>query len=157
MADSCLPLALKCHQREWPDGSPERWMAAPMTVWEELAQRARTIRRDVHALYLAARDPRTPWYAKVLATFIAAYALSPIDLIPDFIPVLGYLDELVLLPLGIALMVKLIRHEIMAEHRAAAARAGTRPRSVIAAAIIAAIWLTLTASMGWLVYLKVTS
>ena len=127
-----------------------------MTVWEKLAQRARTIRRDVHALYLAARDPRTPWYVKVLAAFIAAYALSPIDLIPDFIPVLGYLDELVLLPLGIALVVKLIRHEIMAEHRAAASRAETRPRSVIAAAIIVAVWLAFSASVGWWVFFKVT-
>ena len=68
---------------------------------------ARTIKRDVHALYLAARDPRTPWYAKALALGIAAYALSPIDLIPDFIPVVGYLDEIILLPLAIMLAVRL--------------------------------------------------
>ena len=67
---------------------------------ERIKQWARTIKRDVIALWIAARDPRVPWYAKVLATAIAAYALSPIDLIPDFIPVLGYLDELVIVPRG---------------------------------------------------------
>jgi uncharacterized membrane protein YkvA (DUF1232 family) len=90
---------------------------------------ARSIRRDAHALYLACRDPRVPWHVKALAVAIATYALSPIDLIPDFIPVLGYLDELILLPLGIALVVKLIPPDIMAQHRAAAAAAQERPVS----------------------------
>ena len=79
---------------------------------------------DVHALWLAAHDPRTPWYAKVFALAIAAYALSPIDLIPDFIPVLGYLDDVILLPLAILLAVRLVPPDLMAEHRAAAAKAG---------------------------------
>ena len=74
----------------------------------------------MHALYLASRDPRVPWYAKALAVCIAAYALSPIDLIPDFIPVLGYLDDAILLPLGILLVVRMIPPDVMAEHRAAA-------------------------------------
>ena len=81
---------------------------------------ARAIRRDAHALYLAARDPRVPWYAKAVAIAVAAYALSPIDLIPDFIPVLGYLDDLIIVPLGIALVVRMIPPPIMAEHRATA-------------------------------------
>ena len=81
---------------------------------------ARAITRDVHALHLAARDPRMPWHAKALALVIAAYALSPIDLIPDFVPVLGHLDELILLPLAILLAVKLVPAEVMAEHRATA-------------------------------------
>ena len=84
---------------------------------------ARVIKRDVHALYLASRDPRVPWYAKALAVLVAGYALSPIDLIPDFIPGLGYLDDVVLVPLGILAVIKLIPPEIMAEQRELAAAA----------------------------------
>jgi uncharacterized membrane protein YkvA (DUF1232 family) len=110
---------------------------------------ARRIKRDVHALWLAARDPRTPWYAKALALGIAAYALSPIDLIPDFIPVLGYLDELILLPLAIALAVRLVPPPVMAEHRAAAARAENRPTSRSGAAFVIALWLLAAALLLW--------
>jgi uncharacterized membrane protein YkvA (DUF1232 family) len=110
---------------------------------------ARALRRDVHALYLAARDPRTPWYAKVFALAIAAYALSPIDLIPDFVPVLGYLDEVILLPLAILLAVRLMPAEVMAEHRAAAARAEGRPTSRAGAAFIVALWLIVAAALLW--------
>ena len=92
-----------------------------MPIFTRLRSWARRIRRDVHALYLASRDPRVPWYAKAPAVCIAAYALSPTDLIPDFIPVLGYLDEVILLPLAVLLAVKLIPPPIMAEHRAVAA------------------------------------
>ncbi|WP_044874430.1 YkvA family protein [Pseudomonas sp. LFM046] len=106
-----------------------------------LKQWARTIKRDVHALWLAARDPRTPWWAKVLALVVAAYALSPIDLIPDFIPVLGYLDDLVLVPFGIWLVVRLIPVELMEEHRATAAQAASRPVSRAAAGVFVVIWL----------------
>ena len=74
---------------------------------------AKAIKRDVHALYLSARDPRVPWYAKAVALAVAAYALSPIDLIPDFIPILGYLDDIILVPLGILLAVRLIPPEIL--------------------------------------------
>lgn len=102
---------------------------------------AGALRRDVHALWLAARDRRTPWYAKGLALLIAAYALSPIDLIPDFIPVLGLLDEVILLPLLIALAIRLVPPEVMVEHRAAAARAAARPRSRLGAALVVALWL----------------
>ena len=113
---------------------------------------ARAIRRDVHAIYLASRDPRVPWYAKALAVCIAAYALSPIDLIPDFIPVLGYLDDAILLPLGILLVVRLIPKDVMAEHRAVAAVAAERPQSMGGAIFIGAIWIALTALAGWLIY-----
>ena len=89
---------------------------------------ARAIRRDVHALWLAARDPRTPWYARALAMALAAYALSPIDLIPDFVPLLGYLDDAILLPVGILVVIRLIPAEIMAECRDRAAEAAARPR-----------------------------
>jgi uncharacterized membrane protein YkvA (DUF1232 family) len=78
------------------------------------------ITRDVYAIYLARHDPRVPWYAKALAVCVAAYAVSPIDLIPDFIPILGYADELVILPLGILLVVKMIPRAVMAEYQAAA-------------------------------------
>ncbi|TSE12369.1 DUF1232 domain-containing protein [Mesorhizobium intechi] len=117
-----------------------------------LSEWARAIKRDAHALYLAARDPRTPWYAKALALCVAGYALSPIDLIPDFIPVVGYLDDAILVPLGILAVVKVIPPEVMAEHRAAAALAVDRPVSRNAALIIACIWVTSVALAGWLGY-----
>ena len=75
---------------------------------DRLKDWARVIKRDVHALYLASRDPRVPWYVKALAIVIAGYALSPIDLIPDFVPLVGYLDDAILLPLGICLVIRLI-------------------------------------------------
>jgi uncharacterized membrane protein YkvA (DUF1232 family) len=110
---------------------------------------ARTIRRDVVAVWLAARDPRVPWYAKALALAVAAYALSPIDLIPDFIPVLGYLDDLIIVPLGILLVVRLIPADLMAEFRAEAARRESGPRSLVAAAVIVAIWILAAALLLW--------
>lgn len=86
-------------------------------IFDRLRHWARTIKRDVVALYLAARDPRVPWYAKAVAACVAAYALSPIDLIPDFIPVLGYLDDVIIVPLGILLTVRLVPAHVMAELR----------------------------------------
>ena len=118
-------------------------------TWKRWAQ---TIKRDAHALYLASRDPRVPWCAKAVAVAVAAYAASPIDLIPDFIPVLGYLDDLIIVPLGIALVIKLIPPEIMAEHRTRATAMQDRPVSKTAAAIIIAIWILaigLTASVAY--------
>lgn len=109
------------------------------------------IKRDVHALYLASRDPRVPWYAKALAVLVAGYALSPIDLIPDFIPILGYLDDVILLPLGILLVIWLIPVSIMAEHRELAAAGQGRPLSRIAAVVIASIWVAAIGLCGWLV------
>jgi uncharacterized membrane protein YkvA (DUF1232 family) len=106
----------------------------------------------VHALHLAARDPRTPWYAKALALCVAGYALSPIDLIPDFIPVVGYLDDVIIVPLGILAVVKLIPPEIMAEHRAAAALAQDRPVSRTAAVVIVGVWAVSAALALWLGY-----
>jgi uncharacterized membrane protein YkvA (DUF1232 family) len=111
---------------------------------------ARGIKRDTHAVYLAARDRRTPWYAKALALFIAAYALSPIDLIPDFIPVLGYLDELILLPLGLMLVVRLVPAEVMADARAAALAAESRPSSRLGAALVVLLWIAAAALLLWL-------
>jgi uncharacterized membrane protein YkvA (DUF1232 family) len=119
---------------------------------DRLKDWARLIKRDVHALYLASRDPRVPWYAKALAVVVAGYALSPIDLIPDFIPVLGYLDDVILVPLGIVLVVRLIPPQIMAEHRELAAAAQGRPISRTAAVIIAFVWVLSIALCGWLAY-----
>ncbi|OWK18557.1 hypothetical protein AJ88_06770 [Mesorhizobium amorphae CCBAU 01583] len=113
---------------------------------------ARTIKRDVHAIYLAAGDPRTPWYAKALALCVAGYALSPIDLIPDFIPVLGYLDDAIIVPLGILAVLKMIPPEVMAEHRAAAALAAQRPVNRTAGVVIACIWGAFAALAAWLGY-----
>jgi uncharacterized membrane protein YkvA (DUF1232 family) len=122
------------------------------TMIEQTRQWARIVKRDTHAIYLAARDPRVPWYAKALALGVAGYALSPIDLIPDFVPVLGYLDDVVIVPLGILAVVKLIPPEIMAEHRALAAAAQARPVSRTAAIVIAIVWAACIALAGWLCY-----
>lgn len=103
--------------------------------------RARTIKQDVHAVWLAARDPRTPRLAKLLALLVATYAVSPIDLIPDFIPVLGYVDDIILVPLGILLVVRLIPPELMKEHREAAAKATEHPTSRLAAGVVIALWI----------------
>jgi len=121
-------------------------------VIERLRRWARAIKRDVHALYLAARDPRVPWYAKLTAACVAAYALSPIDLIPDFIPVLGYLDDLLIVPLGILLAVRLVPGPLMAEHRQAAEAAAERPTSFTGAAVVATLWVAGAAAMAWVVW-----
>ncbi|NLS03349.1 DUF1232 domain-containing protein [Rhizobium sp. P32RR-XVIII] len=101
---------------------------------------AKSLKRDIVALWLAARDRRVPWYAKVMAGAVAAYALSPVDLIPDFIPVLGYLDDLIIVPLGILLAVKLVPPQVMAELRAEAASRVSRPTSRTGLAFILAVW-----------------
>jgi uncharacterized membrane protein YkvA (DUF1232 family) len=122
-----------------------------MSFFDTLKQRARALKADAVALYFAARHPATPWYAKLAAVLIVAYAFSPVDLIPDFIPVLGYLDEVILLPLGIALVLKLIPDEIMVECRRSAAGVLKKPVNWAAGAVIVLIWLGLAALFGeWL-------
>ncbi len=116
----------------------------PHPAWRD---RVRALKRDVVAIALAVRDPRVPWYAKAVGACVVAYALSPIDLIPDFIPVLGLLDDLVLVPLGLLLVVKLIPADILAEHRASAAAVAERPVSRAGAAAIIVIWV-LTATLA---------
>jgi uncharacterized membrane protein YkvA (DUF1232 family) len=117
------------------------------TRWKQWAQQVRT---ETYALYLAYRDPRVPWYAKVFTACVVAYALSPVDLIPDFIPVLGYLDDLILIPLGIIIAVKMIPAPIMAECREKARLTIQRglPHSRAAVAIIITIWLIIIASIA---------
>lgn len=112
------------------------------------------LKQDTYALYLASRDRRVPWAAKIVLIVIVAYALSPIDLIPDFIPVLGYLDDMILFPLGIALAIKLIPDEVWEECKA---EARTRldsdlPRSRAAAIVIVMIWLATICLVVWLVW-----
>lgn len=119
---------------------------APLKTW------ARDLARDVVALWIAARDPRVPWHAKAAAGAVAAYALSPIDLIPDFIPVLGYLDDLIIVPLGILLAVRLVPAALMVEFRTEARRLASRPRSRAGLLLIVAIWLLLAALAGWFVW-----
>jgi len=121
-----------------------------------MSQRARhsalLVKRDVHAIYCAARDPRVPWYAKALAICVAGYALSPIDLIPDFVPILGYMDDVIIVPLGILIVVKLIPPEIMAEHRALAAATRGRAVSHTAVIVIAIVWTACIVFAGWICY-----
>lgn len=140
-----------------------------MASLAELKQRALHLRAETFALYLAARDPRTPWYAKLLVAGIVAYAFSPIDLIPDFVPVLGYMDDLILIPIGITLAIRLVPHQVWAECQARARETigDGKPVSRIAGAVIIGIWLVLAAlcilwayealkpilqSLGWCIY-----
>ena len=118
-----------------------------MPFLAELKQRARRLRADTFALYLAARHPETPWYARLFVAGVVAYAFSPIDLIPDFVPVLGYLDDLILIPMGVALAVKMIPDPVLAECRARAKEiiANGKPVSLAAGVVILAIWLALAA------------
>lgn len=117
---------------------------------ETMRQRARALKRETYALYLAYRDPRTPWPARIVAACVVAYAFSPIDLIPDFVPILGYLDDLMLVPLGIALALRLIPVEVMAECREQAQHAAQRPTNWLAASIIVLIWLGVAALGIWM-------
>lgn len=118
-----------------------------------LRQRAAALRVELYALQIAGRDPRTPWYAKALLGLVLAYAFSPIDLIPDFIPVLGYLDDLILVPLGILLAVRMIPPQVLAEARtrAQASIAQGQPSRLPGALLILAIWLLLLAAAVWII------
>lgn len=116
------------------------WYARCMALLERAKGWARRIKRDVVALWIAAREPRTPLPAKVMAAAVAAYALSPIDLIPDFVPVLGYLDDLLIVPAGIMLAVKLIPAPLLADFRAAAADRADKPVSRVGLAIVIIAW-----------------
>ena len=113
-----------------------------MTLFEKLQSQARALKREAFAVYLAARDPRTPWCAKALIFFVVAHTFSPIDLIPDFIPILGYLDDLIITPGGVWLAVRLIPPEVLEEARAKASTQGVDRRvQIIGAGIILLIWI----------------
>jgi uncharacterized membrane protein YkvA (DUF1232 family) len=118
--------------------------ANALQTWK---QRARQLKQETYAIYLALRDPRVPWYARLFAACVVGYAFSPIDLIPDFVPVLGYLDDLIVVPLGIALVLKLIPADVVAHCRARsqAAMVEGKPTNWFVAGIIIAMWLLLAA------------
>lgn len=114
-------------------------------------QKAKSLKRGLYALYLAYKDPRVPWYAKTIAIIVVGYAFSPIDLIPDPIPVLGYLDDLILIPLGITLVIKLVPQEILIECREKAVSRlnGRKPKNWVAASIIILIWVIFFVLIGY--------
>jgi uncharacterized membrane protein YkvA (DUF1232 family) len=118
--------------------------------WKE---RVRILKQETFTLVVACRHPRVPWYAKALALLVVGYALSPIDLIPDFIPILGYLDDLILIPLGFMLVIRLIPAEVLAECRRQAEEIVGRATKAgkIAAAVIVAIWIMTAALLIWLI------
>nr|WP_292918186.1 DUF1232 domain-containing protein [Nitrosomonas sp.] len=117
-----------------------------------LKTQAKQLKQHILTVYFAARDPRTPLLVRALAVFVAAYALSPIDLIPDFIPVIGYLDDLLLIPLGLALVVRLTPPEVLESARARAKQAASKPISYTAAAFFVALWLVVAwVAVSWVV------
>lgn len=120
-------------------------MIAALKAW------ARRLKREVLAISLAVRDPRTPWYARALGVVVVAYALSPIDLVPDFVPVLGLLDDAILLPLGIWLVVRLVPPDALADARVAAAELERQPASRAGAALVVACWCA-AAGCAYLAY-----
>src|SRR5258708_36138717 len=145
-------------EREPDDGPPAARAAgqrlAAVGPMLRLKNWARVLRRDAHAIRLASRDPRMPWTVKFLAIAVAGYALSPIDLIPDFIPVIGYLDDLIIVPLGIWLVVSLIPEPIMDEYRAIASKAGQRPVSRAGMITIMVLWIFGALTLGWIGYAR---
>lgn len=122
-------------------------------AFERLKRWARRLKAEVYALYLAYKDPRVPLYARVFAAVVVGYAFSPVDLIPDMIPVLGYLDDLVLVPLGVALAIRMIPAPVLAEcrERAREVMAGGKPINRIAAAVVVTVWIALAALAVFLV------
>lgn len=122
----------------------------PIDSWKA---RAKELKREVYALYLCSRHPRTPLFAKLFAVLIVGYALSPIDLIPDFVPVLGYLDDLVLIPAGIALLIQMIPRDVLQECRDKAQKSppGKRMKSWKAGLVIVCIWLAAIYATCWVI------
>jgi len=123
-------------------------------VWQVWKNWAAALKQDTYALYLAARDPRVPVVAKLVVILVVAYALSPIDLIPDFIPVLGYLDDMLLLPMGIALAIKLMPRDVWEDckNQARAELASELPRNRTAAIVVVMVWIGLLALVAWLAW-----
>jgi uncharacterized membrane protein YkvA (DUF1232 family) len=124
------------------------------SFWDGWKQKARLLKRETYVLWLACRDPRTPWHARALAVLVTGYAFSPIDLIPDFIPILGYVDDLVLIPLGVALTVKAIPKDVLDDCRRQAQELieQGKPVSRVAGVVIGIIWLVVLAWAAWRVW-----
>jgi len=116
---------------------------------QTLRDKARLLKRETLTLYFAARDAHTPWYAKLYLGIVVAYALSPVDLIPDFIPVLGFLDEVILLPFALALGLKMLPVEVIDRARTRAQEVHGRPRNFVAAAVIVLLWISIVGLFGW--------
>src|SRR3990170_5782188 len=127
---------------------------ARVTVWQPWKNWAAALKEDTYALYLASRDPRVPLVAKFIVVLVVTYALSPIDLIPDFIPVLGYLDDLLLLPMGIALAIRLMPRDVWEDckDQARAELASELPRNRTAAIVIVMVWIGLLGLVAWLAW-----
>ena len=123
-----------------------------MKLMEKLRLKAKIIKQDVMAVYWACRDPGCPWYAKVVAGLVVAYALSPIDLIPDFIPVLGYLDDIILVPLGILLVVRMIPGDVMERAREKAAGMEKKKGSLLGLFLVIVAWLAVAVIVGKMVW-----
>ena len=122
---------------------------------QHLKVRARALKQEALTVYLAARDPRTPWYVRALIFFVVAHTFSPIDLIPDFIPVLGYLDDLIITPGGLWLAVRLIPEEVMADARAKAALQGVDRRvGMIGAVIVLVTWMLIFTALLYFILTK---
>lgn len=121
---------------------------------DKIKAKAREIKRNLFVLYLAYKDHRVPWYAKLLALCVVAYAFSPVDLIPDFIPILGYLDDLIIVPLGITLALKLIPQEVIQECRKKAdeIRNNGKPKNWVTGALIIVVWIGLACWVGSICY-----
>lgn len=141
-----------CHGEHGPAIVGDVTAADDRSLISRAKRLAKTVKRDVVALWIAARDPRVPWRAKLLCAVIAAYALSPIDLIPDFVPVLGYLDDLILLPLAILLAVRMVPPPLMDEFRAEADRRSEHPTSKLGAAVIVALWMGAACLLLWILW-----
>jgi uncharacterized membrane protein YkvA (DUF1232 family) len=122
-----------------------------VNLFGRLKRWAQKLKVEVYALYLAYKDPRVPWYARAFAAVVVGYAFSPIDLIPDPIPVLGYLDDLVIIPLGVALAIKMIPPQILAECREQARETKDKPIGRVAAVVVVTVWIALAALAVWLV------
>lgn len=129
---------------------------AKVAMLETLKKKAREIKQNIFVLYLAYRDPRVPWHAKVFAILVVAYAFSPIDLIPDFIPVIGYLDDLILVPLGITIAMRMIPEAVLADYREQAEeiRLKGKPQNWITGMVFIAIWMLLAFWVGRLIFLR---
>lgn len=123
-----------------------------MTLLDKLRHRARQIKANTMVVFFAARDPQTPWYAKLTAGIVLSYAFSPIDLVPDFIPVLGLLDDLLIVPLGLALAIKMIPDHVLESAKVKAQQTSLRPTNIWAAAVIIIIWACLAALVIKLIF-----
>ncbi len=151
------PVRLKLNQAVRTFCSQGRRSSIRGSYKRTLRSRASALKNETLALYLACRDPRVPWYAKALGLAIIGYALSPIDLIPDFIPVLGYLDDIIIIPAGVALLLRLVPKPIMAEMRERARFEFARgtPKSRLAAGLVLSAWIVALALVVWLILSRV--